>query len=296
MAKKDFSNLISKDLNDKVEANRHISNIGIQEYNIDFIPIEKIDTNPLNKPLSITKIDVLIDDILDRGLLQPLIVKQTSDGRYMLIAGERRLTALRKIHNDNELLFEKVHCVVRKYKTLEEEKEDMVYSNQHRENTPSDITWDITMRNEIYNAKKARGEELSISRLEFLKQGLNNISNTSLKRHLKISRKLSPDLQEKYYAGDLTFMVADHLSSLEESDQTLVAGILENKTAEEINVPVVDKIIKDVTQTKKKKNDEPKDESITLKYSELKNYFPLDTLSKKELKEKILKIISERSA
>jgi ParB family transcriptional regulator, chromosome partitioning protein len=57
--------------------------------------IEKISANP-NQPRSYfdaDKLQQLADSIREKGVIQPLLVTQGNDNRYILIAGERRLRA-----------------------------------------------------------------------------------------------------------------------------------------------------------------------------------------------------------
>ncbi len=62
------------------------------------IPLEKIVPSPYQarKEFSEEEIRSLADSIASEGLIQPLLVRKTSDG-YELIAGERRLRACRKL-------------------------------------------------------------------------------------------------------------------------------------------------------------------------------------------------------
>lgn len=79
------------------------------------IPLHLIDRNPKNF-YSTDGIDALADNIRMFGLMEPLIVRETQDGRYLLISGHRRRLALRKIaeeaENYPESMHEKVACLV----------------------------------------------------------------------------------------------------------------------------------------------------------------------------------------
>lgn len=62
------------------------------------IAVELISPNPRQPRSSFDplELDGLAASIREHGILQPLIVTQAEDGRYILIAGERRLEAARK--------------------------------------------------------------------------------------------------------------------------------------------------------------------------------------------------------
>lgn len=76
-----------------------------EELEFKRIPLDLIDTNPL-QPRKIFKeesIDKLAVSIQEETLLQKPMVKPTSDGRYEIICGERRVRARRKAGAHDEL-------------------------------------------------------------------------------------------------------------------------------------------------------------------------------------------------
>lgn len=66
-----------------------------ENYDVEFIKIELIDANPFQprKIFSEDGIKELSESIKEIGLIQPISVRVKEDGRYELIAGERRLRA-----------------------------------------------------------------------------------------------------------------------------------------------------------------------------------------------------------
>ena len=57
------------------------------------IPIDRIYPNPEQPRVEFGDLTELTESIREKGVLEPLLVKPTSDGRYMIIAGERRFRA-----------------------------------------------------------------------------------------------------------------------------------------------------------------------------------------------------------
>lgn len=57
------------------------------------IPIELIETNPDQPRKELGDMENLINSIKQNGILEPLIVAPTTDGKYKIIAGERRYHA-----------------------------------------------------------------------------------------------------------------------------------------------------------------------------------------------------------
>jgi len=68
----------------------------------------------------------LADSIREKGVLQPVLVEETADGRYIVVAGERRVRAARLAG------LEKVPVVVRQF-TAEEKLEIALIENVQRE-------------------------------------------------------------------------------------------------------------------------------------------------------------------
>ena len=62
------------------------------------VPIERLIRNPQNPRITFSdeSLEELSQSIRDRGIMQPLLVRPTEDGQYMIIAGERRWRAAQK--------------------------------------------------------------------------------------------------------------------------------------------------------------------------------------------------------
>lgn len=58
-----------------------------------YIPIEEIETNPAQPRSNVGDLSELARSIEARGVLEPILVQPLSDGRYRIIAGERRFRA-----------------------------------------------------------------------------------------------------------------------------------------------------------------------------------------------------------
>jgi ParB family chromosome partitioning protein len=54
------------------------------------IPIESIYPNPEQPRSEFGDLTELTESIREKGVLEPLLVKPTGDGKFMIIAGERR--------------------------------------------------------------------------------------------------------------------------------------------------------------------------------------------------------------
>ena len=62
---------------------------------IRMIPVNKIDPNPRQARTELGDLDELMDSIKSKGVLEPILVRP-QEGRYEIIAGERRFMASKK--------------------------------------------------------------------------------------------------------------------------------------------------------------------------------------------------------
>lgn len=69
------------------------------------VPVELLDDNPHQPRLTMDdrKLDELMADIRKSGLLQHIVVKPRSDGRYYVVAGHRRTEAFRRLSQSADL-------------------------------------------------------------------------------------------------------------------------------------------------------------------------------------------------
>ena len=99
-----------------------------QEGNVTELDINKIYPNP-NQPrkhFDEEALQELASSIKTHGVIQPLVVNREADGRYMIIAGERRWRA------SNMAGFQKVPVVIKNY-TEKQIKEISIIENLQRE-------------------------------------------------------------------------------------------------------------------------------------------------------------------
>lgn len=95
--------------------------------NID-VSLITANLNQPRKTFDEASIDELAKSIDEVGLIQPLTVRYISDGKYELIAGERRLRALKKLN------FTKVECIVLSNIENEDSAAMALVENLQREN------------------------------------------------------------------------------------------------------------------------------------------------------------------
>ena len=102
---------------------------GMQE-----IPVGELDINPdqPRKTFDEENIAMLAESVRDQGVLQPLIVVPTSNGRYRIIAGERRYRASRMAG------LEKVPCIVKDLDITRQMEISLIENLQREDLNPID--------------------------------------------------------------------------------------------------------------------------------------------------------------
>jgi len=90
-------------------------------------PREKFDEKKLNE---------LSDNIKAHGMIEPIVVTP-KDGKYMIVAGERRWRASKKAG------IEKIHAIVKNYETETDIKRDSLVENEIRENLTNKEFYDF---------------------------------------------------------------------------------------------------------------------------------------------------------
>ena len=98
------------------------------------IPIGELDINPdqPRKSFDEESLEQLSENIRDQGVLQPLIVSPASNGRYRIIAGERRYRASRLAG------LEKVPCIVKDLDIVRQMEIALIENLQREDLNPID--------------------------------------------------------------------------------------------------------------------------------------------------------------
>ena len=210
------------------------------------IPVDKIRTNP-NQPRKYFDPDELSslgESIRRNGILQPLSVRaEDENGKYELIAGERRLRAA------TESGFDRVPCIVINADSTQAAVYSVIENLQRR---------DLNFFEEAL-AIESLGEKYGLDRAQ-LSEKLGKAPST-LSNKLRLLR-LPEDIREKMISADLTERHARALLRIENPDklhaatdtvikrslnvaqtEKLVNAILDDETAHK---PHVIKLFKDV--------------------------------------------------
>jgi len=190
---------------------------------IQFLDVAKIAPNPFQprEKFDPETLAELRQSIAEKGLVQPVTVRRHNAG-YQLIAGERRLRAVR------ELGIEQIPAYILDVETDEEMLELAIIENIHREDLNAI---------DIANGYKRLIDECRLTQEEVaVKVGKDRSTVTNFLRLLKLPRRI----QESVQSGEISFGHARALVSLPNSEEQLalwkkiVSGNLSVRKVEEL--------------------------------------------------------------
>lgn len=174
--------------------------------------LDQIDSNPKNAEIfTLDGIDRLAKNISENGLIEYPIVKIKPDGRYELIAGERRCAALRSLGNTE------VKCIVRSVPSSEEALQQLLDSNVFARNlTPLDYAKVIKEYTELLKSKRSSAQKGVSTRQQVAE--ILGISESNVIRYSAIL-KLIPELQELTSDPSFPYSALRPVSQLSEDKQ-----------------------------------------------------------------------------
>ena len=158
---------------------------------IYFIGIEKIINNNLNDVYADQDISDLVESIKRYGLKQPLSVVREGDSLYRLIAGHRRLAAIKYVLSagegvkfGNRVLMNQVPCIFdESFENEDDEFLNLLSSNVSGTKTEEDMKKIIQRTAEIYEKRKGLPEYAGKKRDVIAKMA--GVSPRSVDKYLK---------------------------------------------------------------------------------------------------------------
>ena len=173
-------------------------------------------------------IEDLSDNIELVGLQQNLVVAPSIDGKYPLLAGHRRLAALKLlVEEKGRAEFQKVPAIINdpqafEYQLSDENKEALLWVSSNimaRKPTPQDLLTFSKTLSEIYKELREKNPGLVIgTRKEYIAKELN-ISESQVQILNSINSHLVDRALKAFLENRLSLVVARDLSKMSEADQ-----------------------------------------------------------------------------
>jgi ParB family chromosome partitioning protein len=177
-----------------------------------------------------TPLKELAESISKRGIIQPIVVRETSHNKFEIIAGERRWRAAQLVN------LTKIPCIVNQYSDEEAAKIALIENLQREDMNALDEAEGYNNLLECFPmSKTALGEELGKSR--------SYISNTL--RLLNLTESVKPLVRNK----TISPYHARALLALDKTRQEEVANLI---VAKELSVQATERIIKRIKEPKTK--------------------------------------------
>ncbi len=250
----------------EVETAYENSNSNSNSSGVKKIEVALIDANP-NQPRKVfdeTKLQELSDSIKEHGLLQPIVVVENDNGRYTLIAGERRLRA----HKLASL--EEISAIITNIDELKLREHALVENIQREDLNVIELAFCYA---QLINEHNITHEELSKKVFK---------SRASITNTLRLLQ-LSSYVQQFLSSGKLS---AGHAKVMIGLDPNIQKQLCDKIISEDLSVREVEKLIKDIKEEKISKDINEK-KNVTNSYNtEVLNNF-LEVLKNDKIKAKL---------
>ena len=210
------------------------------EHKVFTLPLDQVHPRKVNA-YAITDIERLSESIQRSGLLQPVIVKKEAPDSYQLIAGERRFTAIKYLHEKylsagdttKANLFNSIQAFV--YENLPSDKEEQIYrdTNDYTRQMKDQYLQEEFVRH-VYGEKKVvswkagfvmvRGTQRERSKLVralLIEQNPDlDISEKTVRNYLAFLDRCNEDLKLATLMGKISIRDAMAISWNSSSEQT----------------------------------------------------------------------------
>ena len=260
-------------------------------FNVQYIDIKDIERNKKNF-YEIVNVDELAEDIKMNGLNHNLVVRKLDNGKYELISGERRYTALTQLVEQGNEIFALVPCKVIEANDIDSEIILIQANAQTRELTEIEKLEQVKRLTELYKTKKKNGEKVPGKIREIIANDLK-LSPTQVGRYERINKNLIPELKEILENGNLTIANASEFSSLSEDNQKVILEIINNKV--EISKEEATELKVKLKKLEQEKADELKrlENEKLVEIRKIENEKDEALRSKKIISDEVLKLKSE---
>lgn len=260
-------------------------------FSVQYIDIKNIERNKKNF-YEIVNVDELAEDIKMNGLNHNLVVRKLDNGKYELISGERRYTALTQLVEQGNEIFALVPCKVIEANDIDSEIILIQANAQTRELTEIEKLEQVKRLTELYKTKKKNGEKVPGKIREIIANDLK-LSPTQVGRYERINKNLIPELKEILENGNLTIANASEFSSLSEDNQKVILEIINNKV--EISKEEATELKVKLKKLEQEKADELKrlENEKLVEIRKIENEKDEALRSKKIISDEVLKLKSE---
>ena len=199
----------------------------VNEMQIIYILPDQIDKAEENEGISIDRIEELADSIADVGLINALVLRQKEEGRYRIVAGERRYTAILSLIEDGR--WEKDRPIKSSLfdpqlidlPLTEEEKEDYVRATENaeqRNKTDGDKLLQMRKLMKIYEKLRENGAISNVKTRTLLAADMK-MAPSHAAQFMKVDAKGSDELIDAVLDNQVSVSAASTIAGLPQEEQ-----------------------------------------------------------------------------
>ena len=212
------------------------------------VSFDNIEYNSVND-YSMTSIEELADNIKKNGLLHNIVLSKQKNGKYKILAGERRTRAIQLLHEQEPESWMTTEALV--YDGLTERQEEIIMDSsnlQSRGNGGDEVQLRKATNRYIENMKA----EYGLSDKQALKAATDMYSGSgnTIRVNQKIEENLSPEFTEKLDSGNIAKGDAAVIADMEDNEQAELFADFQDADDDE-KEDVIKKAVKKQTEKTK---------------------------------------------
>ena len=215
---------------------------------VETVSFDNIEYNSVND-YSMTSIEELADNIKKNGLLHNIVLSKQKNGKYKILAGERRTRAIRLLHEQEPESWMTTEALV--YDGLTERQEEIIMDSsnlQSRGNGGDEVQLRKATNRYIENMKA----EYGLSDKQALKAATDMYSGSgnTIRVNQKIEENLSPEFTEELDSGNIAKGDAAVIADMEDNEQAELFADFQDADDDE-KEDVIKKAVKKQTEKTK---------------------------------------------
>lgn len=285
----------------------------IEDEKYELIKDEDLEDFP-NQPFKMyseSRKNTMIESIKINGIIEPIVVRRTENGKFQILSGHNRRLCGR------EAGLTEFKCIVKENMTEDEARLYMVDSNlMVRDVMPTERGKALSIRKECLKnekiASKIENEIMqdNVDKLDTIQQKMieeNQMSNGNIQRYIRLNY-LIPTLGEMVDDKIINLKTGENLSFLNKKEQRDIANIIEKE-----NIKISEAMSKKIKKSSEsgeltkelmkqiliKEKDKKLEIRVTFSEDEIKKYFNRinnGNVTAKDCKDYILAVLEEQTA
>lgn len=207
---------------DLADVLKDVPNLGTTRKELEYLRRDLIDADP-NNFYSLDGIDALAANIQLCGLQQPIVVRPTEGGRYVVVSGHRRRAAIELLAAEEPEKWAEVPCLVERDEASPELQQlRLIYANADtRTKSSADLAREAEQVEELLYKLQEQGYEFPGRMRDHVAEAVK-ASKSKLSRLAMIRKNLNFHFTKLWESGQLRDSVAYTLAQASTEDQNLI--------------------------------------------------------------------------